>query len=96
MKIKEKGYYQLKWGDNAKWMHLASRTFIGQIQEVTGKDMVTFGKELAETDGKGEQEQFNKITDLVHAGFRAYDLEEDIEIDYNAYKVGNWLHDAPH
>ena len=94
MKIKERGYYELKWGDQSKWMHLASRTFIGQIQEVTGVDMVTFGKELAATDKKSEQEQFDKITDLVHAGFRAYDLEEDIEIGYNSYKVGNWLHDA--
>ena len=94
MKIKERGYCELKWGDQSKWMHLASRTFIGQIQEVTGVDMVTFGKELADTDGKSEQVQFDKITDLVHAGFRAYDLEEDIEIGYNSYKVGNWLYEA--
>ena len=94
MKIKERGYYELKWGDQSKWMHLASRTFIGQIQEVTGKDIVAFGKDLSSTDDKPQQEQFDKITDLVHAGFRAYDLEEGIDIDYNAYKVGNWLWEA--
>lgn len=88
MKILEKGYYELKWGDESKWLHF-SRTSLSQLKKLTGKDIVEFGDELTkETD---EDSQFDLVTDLIHSGFIAYDLEEGNDIDYNSYKVGNWL-----
>lgn len=88
MKILEKGYYELKWGDESKWMHF-SRTSLSQLNKLTGKNIAEFGDALqSETD---MDTQFDLVTDLVHSGFLAHDLEEGIEIDYNTYKVGNWL-----
>ena len=88
MKTKERGYFKLDTPDGVKWAHF-SRTFITQLQKHTGKDLITWGHELKEMDSNVEQ--FDAITDVVYAGMIAYALEEDLEHDFNLYKVGNWL-----
>ncbi len=91
IKTKERGYLKLNTENGPKYAHF-SRTFWGQLKEVSGQDLVSLGKSFQEE--KSTEEQFDAITDLLESGFRAYDLENDIEIDYNTYKVGNWLWEA--
>ena len=88
----ERGYFSIETDEGTKWAHF-SRTFMGQLAEISDQDIVSVGKILENPDAD-PGDQFDAITLLLHAGVRAYDLENDIEIDYNKYKVGNWLWDA--
>ncbi len=90
-KIKERGYYSLQTEDGVKWMHF-SRTFLGQLQDMTGKDIITYGKDLQ--NAKTDEEAFDATATVIHAGMNAYCLEEDIDIDFNDHKVANWLWEA--
>ena len=91
MKIKERGYYTLKWGNNEKTMHF-SRLFMNELYELTGMDIITFGVEIQKAETL--EDQFKAIAAIVHSGFLAYDKEEGNDIDYNEHKVGNWLAEA--
>ena len=91
MKTKERGYFKLDTPDGVKWAHF-SRTFITQLQKHTGKDLVTWGQEINKTDDT--LTQFDAITDVLYAGMISFCLEEDLEQDFNLYKVGNWLWDS--
>lgn len=91
MKTKERGYFKLETPEGVKWAHF-SRTFITQLQKHTGKDLVTWGQELTEMES--EVAQFDALTDVLYAGMISFCLEEDLEQDFNLYKVGNWLWEA--
>ena len=94
MKIKENGYYKLKTKDGDKWLHY-SRLFLTRLEEVSGKDIVKFGEHLMSLDNSLNMEaQFDALTDLTMAAMLAYDEKEGNEIDYDLYKVGEWLYNA--
>ena len=91
MKIKERGYFDLTWGENRKTMHF-SRLFLNELQDITGETLVQWGKNLQEATEV--EEQFQCIVAIVLAGFYAYDKEEGNEIDYGEAKVVNWVFEA--
>ena len=91
MRIKQRGYFTLSTPEGDKVAHF-SRTFISVLQEITGKDITTWGKDLTKIEDN--LDQFDAITDLFYAGAKAYCLEEDLEIDFNIYKAGNWVWNA--
>ena len=92
MKTIERGYLQLDTDEGKKWMHF-SRTSLTQLQKLSGDDIVSFGEKLTMKNMTPER-QFDIMAVLCHAGLIAYDLEEDNEIDYNEYKVANWVYEA--
>ena len=83
---KQRGYLQLPTEEGNKWMHF-SMNFIVNLQELTGLDIVTWGKEL---DKKDVFNQGLSICELMYAALAAFDQEEDNDIDYNIYKVRVW------
>ena len=91
MKITERGFYTLKWGENSKTMHF-SRLFLNELNKETGMDIVSFGEKLQKAED--EQEQLDCVTHIAYAAFVAHDKMEGTDIDYNFYRVGNWVWDA--
>ena len=91
MKTKERGYLELQFEGGSKWMHF-SMTSLRQLKKLSGKDIVEFGRSINEN--KSDDEKFDDLAHLIHAGLIAYDLEEGNDIDYNEYKVANWLWEA--
>ena len=88
------GYYKLKTKDGDKWLHF-SRLFISKIKEVSGKNIVEFGSYVSSLDESlNWQDQFDAITDLSMAAMLAHDEKEGNDIDYDLYKVGEWLYEA--
>ena len=86
------GYYKLKTDDGPKWLHF-SRLFIDKIKEVSGKNILEFGEYLKSLDNDlNMMSQFDAITDLTMAAMMAYDEKEGNDIDYDLYKVGEWLY----
>lgn len=65
-----------------------SMNFVFNLQELSGKDLITWGKEL---DQKSELEQGIALCDVAYAAMTAYDQEEGNKIDYNIYKVRKWV-----
>lgn len=64
-----------------------SMNFVEIIEEETKEDVATWLKSI---DKKGEKEQALAICDIVFAACKAYDLEEDIPVNYNKFKVRKW------
>ena len=93
-KTKKNGYYKLKTKDGDRWLHF-SRLFITKIKEVSGKDILEYGEYLKTLDNNLDvTKQFDAVTDLTIAAMMAYDEKEGNDIDYNLYKVGEWLYAA--
>ena len=93
MKTIERGYFKLEFDEGAKWMHF-SMTFLNQLKEIAGEDIMELIEKLNELENQPVGDIYAIVTCLCYAGLRAYDLEEDNEIDYNEYKVANWLTEA--
>lgn len=94
MKSKQNGYYKLKTKDGDKWLHF-SRLFVTKLKEVSGKNIVEFGEHLKTLDDSlNLTDQFDAITDLTMAAMLANDEKEGNDIDYDLYKVGEWLYYA--
>lgn len=91
MKTKERGYFKIDTPEGVKYAHF-SRTFLGQLKEVMDTDLGTLGKKLQSAESY--EDQFDVLTDMLHAGLNAYALEEGDDITWNTYKVGNWLWEA--
>ena len=86
-----RGYYDFPIGDNkTKTMHF-SMNFVFILQDIVNKDLTKWLKEMEVMD---DLAQGLAMSQLVFAGFAAYDLEEDNEVDYNVYKVRDWLFNA--
>lgn len=100
MKIIERGCLPLKWEEEnkdgsfeikSKWMHF-SRIALTQIEKISGKPIGEFNNKFS--GDMTAEEQFDLLATLCHAGLNAYDLEEGNDIDYNKYKVANWVYGA--
>lgn len=88
MKTTERGYFKLITDEGDKWAHF-SRTFLGELKKLSGKSLPELGESLQ--NEKDQDAQFDAFTDLLEAGLNAYALENNEEITWNTYKVGNWL-----
>ena len=83
---KKQGYYSLKLGGKKRTLHF-SMNFWASLTEELGvglQDLYkVFSNEMA----------ISSVRAIIYCGMIAYDQEEGNEIDYNVYKVGNWLSD---
>ena len=84
-KTVQQGYYKLK-GIN-KWMHFSMNCWVNLKQD-SGKDIGTFGRDYENADTVG---QFMLLCEVAFASLKAYDQEEDNDIDYNIFKVRTWM-----
>lgn len=84
-KTKQRGYYKLKTAN--KWGHFSMNCWINLKQD-SGRDIGTLA---ADYDNQDETGQFLYLADIMYAALKAYDQEEDNEIDYNVFKVRNWM-----
>lgn len=83
---KQQGYLQLPTEQGTKWMHF-SMNFLVNLQELTEKDVSTWGRDMREQD---PFKQGLSLCELMYASLAAFDQEEGNDIDYNIYKVTNW------
>ena len=82
------GYYQLP---NKQWLHFSTNCWFN-LQQNTGKDVLTWNKEYTEFNKKDDiLGQYNLLAELAFAAARAYDQEEGNEIKYNFFKVRSWM-----
>jgi hypothetical protein len=84
-----KGYTTIQIGDKKRPLHFGTnQTYeFCKIRECTlGEYYILVGKlgKIAETDG-------GVIRDLVYSALWAGAMTDEIEIDFNAHKVGNWI-----
>lgn len=92
MKIKQNGYLAIKIGDDKnkkveKWLHFSTNCWFN-LEEDTGKDVLSFMDQM----NKGNTtQQFKDICQIAFAAMKAYDQENGNDIDYNIYKVRDWL-----
>ena len=89
MKTKQIGYYQFP--DNGLNLHFSINSWFN-LEEDTGltssQFLTEFGTELQKED-KNEFILLDLITDLCLAAARAYAQEEDVDFDYNRFKMRN-------
>ena len=89
MKTKQIGYYQFP--DNGLNLHFSINSWFN-LEEDTGltssQFLTEFGTELQKED-KNEFILLDLITDLCLAAARAYAQEEDMDFDYNRFKMRN-------
>ena len=82
------GYYQLP---NEQWLHFSTNCWYN-LQHNTGKSVTAWFEEYEELTKKNDiLGRYNLLAELAFAAARAYDQEEDNEIDYNFFKVRNWM-----
>ena len=85
-----RGYLNLVAGDETKTLHF-SMNFVFILQDLVEEDLTETLTKLPTLDSMAQSELLSKI---VYAGLAAYDLEEDNEVDYNLFKVRDWLFTA--
>ena len=88
MATRKRGYYTLKLGGKNRNMHF-SMNFWANFTEILGVSLEDIGQVF--NNGMS----ISKIRTLMYSGLLAYDQEEGNEIDYNEFKVGDWLEDMP-
>ena len=89
----QKGYFNIPTIDGDQWLHFSINCWFN-LQQDTGKSFDVFLKELDAEYKKSNQDMLkilDSFTDLVFAAAKAYDQEEDNEINYNRFKVRSWL-----
>lgn len=86
--MKHLGYYDLEVEEGLTKRLSFSMNFIINLQEITGKDFSTWGKEM---DSKDHLEKGKAICDLVYAAMWAHEQEEGTDANYNIYKVRKWV-----
>ena len=88
---KIRGYYDFPMGNgDTKKMHF-SMNFVFILQDIIDEDLAEWLKGMENMDSN---EQGIALSQLVYAGLSAYDLEEGNVVEYNIYKVRDWLFTA--
>ena len=88
-KNKQRGYYELDTPIGKKTLHF-SMNFLFLLEEVTGESFTVFAEDIAKQKGIGS---LRDTSTIVFCAMVAYDQEEENEIDYNLFKVRNWVSD---
>jgi len=86
MANRKRGYYTIKLGGKSRTMHF-SMNFWANFTESLGISLDEIG---AIFEGGVS---IKNIRALIHSALLAFDQEENNEIDYNKFTVGNWLAD---
>ena len=93
------GYYQLP---NGQWMHFSTNCWKNLLNN-TGRTAVSWELAYKEAYTKASQEkdpskretytleQYTLLSEVGFAAARAYNQEEDIEIDFNFFKFSSWM-----
>lgn len=98
-KNKQRGYLTIETSEGKKTLHF-STNFLFVIEEITEKTFTEFAQQLKDNtnldreDGSKSMATIKDVCTLVFAAMVAYDQEEENEIDYNLFKVRNWLSEA--
>ena len=88
---KLRGYYEFPIGEGkTKTMHF-SMNFVCLLQQIVEEDLTVW---VAKLDKLDHIQQGLALSQLVFSGLAAYDQEEGNEIDYNVYKIRDWLYNA--
>ena len=85
---KLRGYLDLPTNDGNKTIHF-SMNFVAVLQDLVEGDLTEMLTKLPTLDSIAQSEMLSQIT---FAGLAAYALEEDLEVDYNLFKVRDWLY----
>lgn len=83
----QRGYYQLEIGGKTRTLHF-SMNFWAAFEQATGHSISQLGELFANGIS------LTTIRGIIYAGLVAYDQEENNDIDYNLYAVGNWMEDV--
>ena len=83
---KKRGYYTTKLGGKSRTLHF-SFPFWANLTEELNIGLESVGEAF------GTGFNMTAFRALIYAGCKAYDQENNIEIDYNIYNVGEWLSD---
>ena len=83
---KERGYYNIELGGKKRTLHF-SMNFWASLTEELGVGLQDLDKVF------NNEMAISSVRAIVYCAMMAYDQEEGNEIDYNVYKVGNWLSD---
>jgi len=86
MAHKKRGYITIKLGGRNRTLHF-SMNFWAIFTEQMGIGIDKIG------DTFQEGLNIKAMRSLIYAGILAYDQEEGNPIDYNEFKVGNWMED---
>lgn len=86
MAHKKRGYITTKLGGRNRTLHF-SMNFWAIFTEQMGIGIDKIG------DTFQEGLNIKAMRSLIYAGILAYDQEEGNPIDYNEFKVGNWMED---
>ena len=82
-----RGYYSLMLGGKKRTLHF-SFNFWANLTDKLGITLEEIGSIF---ESGFDMSAFRCI---IYCGVLTYDQEEDNEIDYNEFKVGNWLEDV--
>lgn len=84
-KSKTNGYIDVKIGDKTKTAHF-SMNFIKNLRDL-GYDLEDIGKEM---QSENQLDCFLAMSNLLYAGFSAFDNENGLEIDYTEAMCLEW------
>lgn len=88
MEVNQKrGYCQLNIGGKIRTLHF-SMNFWAAFEQASGYSI----SEIDKVFGSGLS--LSSMRALVYAGLLAYDQENNNEIDYTIYSVGDWMEDV--
>ena len=83
------GYYKIPRGEGeGKTLHFSMNCW-AELKKDTGKGVVEWTRGFH--NNSDVIDQVLHIGDVVFASAKAFDLEEGNKIDYNLYKVRNWV-----
>ena len=91
--MKQRGYYDLKTEDGVQTLHFSANCWYNVLED-TGMEADVFGKALQDEFDAKKQDTLkilNLLTDLAFAAAKAYDQEQGNEIEYNRFKVRDWM-----
>lgn len=88
MEVNQKrGYCQLNIGGKIRTLHF-SMNFWAAFEQASGYSI----SEIDKVFGSGLS--LSSMRALVYSGLLAYDQENENEIDYTVYSVGDWMEDV--
>lgn len=89
IKNKINGTYEFPVEEGTKTLHFGMN-FIINLQDFTGQDLVSWGKEVEERKDDPVY-QYSVLCDIVFCSMIADNQLKDIEVDYNIFQVREWV-----